>query len=40
MWTPDQEQSDLDLHCLSKRLHIFADSESRGLVVIGALRVN
>ena len=32
-----QEQSDLDLHCLSKRiLNISADDESSRPVVIGA----
>ena len=36
-----QEQFDLDQHCLSKSLlNIFADDESRRLVVIGALRVD
>ena len=41
MWTQDQaEQSDLDLHSLSKTLNISAGDESRRLAVIGALRVN
>ena len=36
-----QEQFDLDLHCLPKRIqNIFANEESRRLVMIGALRVN
>ena len=36
-----EEQSDLDLHCLTKRLQRnFSDDESRRLVLIGSLRVN
>ena len=38
---PDQTQSDLDPHCLLKRLQIIsADDKSRDLCCIGALRLN
>ena len=45
MWTQIrlllQEQSDLDLHCLSKRLQIFQETtKTYDFFVICALRVN
>ena len=38
---PDQRQSDLDLHCLSKRLlkHFSSGEKQTTFVMIGALRV-
>ena len=42
MWTQMRLQSDLDLHCLSKRLQNISDRRQKQMtfVVIGTLRVN
>ena len=43
MWTQiRQEQSDLDLHCLSKRFQNISDRQQKQttFVIIGTLRVN